>query len=213
MGEAAADAAAALEAGRLLFASDCRFVAAADALARLPAAAAVEIAFAGRSNVGKSSLLNALAGRTRLARISATPGRTRALVFFDLAGRLMLVDMPGYGYAKAPKKLAAGWQGLMLAYLCGRPNLRRVLLLLDARHPATDADRRVMEILDRAAVSFQLVLTKADTLSEAELAARRVAADRLARAHTAAHPLVLATSSRTGAGIPELRAEIALLAA
>lgn len=213
MGEAAADAAAALEAGRLLFAGDCRFVAAADALARLPAAAAVEIAFAGRSNVGKSSLLNALAGRTRLARISATPGRTRALVFFDLAGRLMLVDMPGYGYAKAPKKLAAGWQGLMLAYLCGRPNLRRVLLLLDARHPATDADRRVIEILDRAAVSFQLVLTKADTLSEAELAARRVAAGRLARAHTAAHPLVLATSSRTGAGIPELRAEIALLAA
>ena len=203
----------ALEAGRVLFAGECRFAAAADRAERIPPVAAPEIAFAGRSNVGKSSLLNALTGRNALARVSTTPGRTRELIFFDLGGRLMLVDMPGYGYAKAPKNLAREWQGLMLAYLVGRPNLRRVLLLLDARLGPKPADAAVMQMLDRAAVTFQLVLTKADALSEAALAERVDAAARLARSHPAAYPAVLATSSRTGAGIAELRAELAMLAA
>lgn len=203
----------ALEAGRVLFAGECRFTAAAGERARIPPGAAPEIAFAGRSNVGKSSLLNALTGRHALARVSVTPGRTRELVFFDLGGRLTLVDMPGYGYAKAPRTLAREWQGLMLGYLRGRANLRRVLLLLDARLAPKPADEAVMAILDAAAVTFQLVLTKADALAAAPLAARIEALARLARAHTAAHPDVLATSSRTGAGIAGLRAELAPLAA
>ncbi len=208
-----ADDEAVLEAGRVLFAAECRFTAAAGERARIPPGAAPEIAFAGRSNVGKSSLLNALTGRHALARVSVTPGRTRELIFFDLGGRLTLVDMPGYGYAKAPKTLAREWQGLMLAYLRGRPNLRRVLLLLDARLAPKPADEAVMAILDAAAVTFQLVLTKADALGQAPLAARIEALTRLARAHTAGHPDVLATSSRTGAGIAGLRAELAPLAA
>jgi GTP-binding protein len=209
----AVDDAEALEAGRKLFAGECRFAAAADAPGRIPVMAAPEVAFAGRSNVGKSSLLNALTGRRALARVSVTPGRTRQLIFFDLAGRLMLVDMPGYGYAKAPKKLAREWQGLMLAYLRGRPNLMRVFLLLDARLPATELDQAVMTILDQAAVAFQIVLTKADAVTAAALALRSAAAATLARAHAAAHPEVIATSSRSGGGIALLRAEIALLAA
>jgi GTP-binding protein len=203
----------ALEAGRVLFAGECRFAAAAGERARIPPGAAPEIAFAGRSNVGKSSLLNALTGRHALARVSVTPGRTRELIFFDLGGRLTLVDMPGYGYAKAPRTLAREWQGLMLAYLRGRANLRRVLLLLDARLAPKPADEAVMAILDAAAVTFQLVLTKADALGQAPLAARIETLARVARAHTAAHPDVLATSSRTGAGIAGLRAELAPLAA
>jgi GTP-binding protein len=203
----------ALEAGRLLFAGECRFAAAAGEPARVPPGTVPEIAFAGRSNVGKSSLLNALTGRNALARVSATPGRTRELIFFDLAGRLMLVDMPGYGYAKAPRMLARAWQGLMLAYLRGRANLRRVLLLLDARLVPKPADEAVMAILDAAAVTFQLVLTKTDELAEPELAARIETLTRLARSHTAAHPEVLATSSRSGAGIAELRATLATLVA
>jgi GTP-binding protein len=206
------DAAAALEAGRVLFAGECRFAAAAGDRTRIPPGSVPEIAFAGRSNVGKSSLLNALTGRRALARVSVTPGRTRELIFFDLAGRLTLVDMPGYGYAKAPQKLAREWQGLMLAYLSGRPQLRRVLLLLDARLAPKPMDETVMAILDAAAVTFQLVLTKADALAEAALAARIEALARLARTHTAAYPDVLATSSRNGAGIAALRAEIAALA-
>ena len=201
-----------LENGRVLFAGECRFAAAAGSLARIPPGVAPEVAFAGRSNVGKSSLLNALTGRHALARVSATPGRTRELIFFDLAGRLMLVDMPGYGYAKAPQMLAREWQGLMLAYLRGRADLRRVLLLLDARHPQKPSDEAVMAILDKAAVTFQLVLTKCDALDEAALGARMGALARVARAHTAAYPEVLATSSRTGAGIAELRAALAGLA-
>ncbi|HUC19583.1 MAG TPA: ribosome biogenesis GTP-binding protein YihA/YsxC [Acetobacteraceae bacterium] len=203
----------ALEAGRVLFAGESRFVAAAGERARIPPATAPEIAFAGRSNVGKSSLLNALTGRHALARVSTTPGRTRELIFFDLAGRLTLVDMPGYGYAKAPHRLAREWQGLMLAYLRGRANLRRVLLLLDARHAPKQADAAVMAILDSAAVTFQLVLTKSDALTEGDLAMRKDALVRLARAHKAAYPEVLATSSRSGGGIAELRAALALLAA
>lgn len=203
----------AIAAGRRLFAGACRFVAAADDAASIPPISYPEVAFAGRSNVGKSSLLNALTGRASLARASRTPGRTRALIFFDLAARLILVDMPGYGYAKAPRTEASAWQRLMLAYLRGRPNLRRVLLLIDARRAATEADARVMALLDQAAVAFQIVLTKADTLAAAELARRAAAADRFARAHPAAHPTVIASSSREGMGIAELRAELALLAA
>jgi GTP-binding protein len=201
-----------IEAGRLLFAAECRFVYAAQRLDQLPAIGKPEVAFAGRSNVGKSSLLNALTGRRALARVSAEPGRTRQLNFFDLAERLTLVDMPGYGYARAGKAVKRDWQGLMFDYLRGRPTLRRVMLLLDARIEVKDADRAVMELLDQAAVTFQLVLTKADGVKPAALARKRDEAFALARAHPAAHPEVVTTSAEAGQGIAELRAEIATLA-
>lgn len=204
--------AARLEAGRRLFAHACRFIHAAQALDHLPPLGPPEIAFAGRSNVGKSSLLNALTGQNALARVSRQPGRTRQLNFFDLGGRLRLVDMPGYGYAEAPKTVKADWQGLMFDYLRGRPTLRRVLLLLDSRIETKPADEAVMDLLDRTAVSFQLVLTKVDALKPPGLAAKRAEAARLARAHAAALHTVFATSSETGDGIPELRAELAALA-
>jgi GTP-binding protein len=206
--------AALLEAGRLLFARPCRFFFAAQRLDQLPPAGAPEVAFCGRSNVGKSSLVNALAGQKALARVSNTPGRTRQLNFFDLGeGRLTLVDMPGYGYAQASKAVKADWQGLMFDFLRGRPTLRRVVLLLDARIETKAADRAVMELLDQAAVAFQVVLTKADDVTPARLRARTWEAEALARTHTAGHPLVVVTSSETGLGIPELRAELAALAA
>lgn len=227
MGDPAADAAepagvgaddlsaeaAALEAGRRLFASECRFVRAVQSVETLPPIGMAEVAFAGRSNVGKSSLLNALTGRRALARVSGAPGRTQQLVFFDLGGRLMLVDLPGYGYAQAPKSVQADWQGLMFDYLRGRPNLRRVMLLLDARVEVKASDIAAMEMLDRAAVTFQLVLTKADGLRPPALAAKELEAKRLARAHSAAHPQVVSTSSATGLGIPALRATLAAIAA
>jgi GTP-binding protein len=197
------------EAGRRLFAAECRFVHAAQRLDQLPPAAGPEVAFAGRSNVGKSSLLNALTGRRALARVSAEPGRTRQLNFFDLGGRLTLVDMPGYGYARAGKEVKQDWQGLMFDYLRGRASLRRVMLLLDARIEVKAVDQAVMELLDRAAVTFQLVLTKVDGARPGGLARKRTEALALARAHPAAHPEVLDTSSETGEGIPELRAAIA----
>jgi GTP-binding protein len=202
-----------LEAGRVLFAGACHFVQAAQALDHLPAPAGPEVAFAGRSNVGKSSLLNALTGRHALARVSAAPGRTRQLNFFDLAGRLTLVDMPGYGYARAPQDVKADWQGLMFDFLRGRPTLRRVMLLLDARIEIKPADTAVLDLLDRAAVAYQLVLTKIDAVKPPALARKRDEAERLARAHPAAHPDVLPTSSESGEGIPELRAALAALAA
>jgi len=211
----AADAAAradALEAGRKLFAAECRFFFAAQRLDQLPPPAGPEIAFAGRSNVGKSSLLNALTGRNALARISAEPGRTRQLNFFDLAGRLTLVDMPGYGYARASKDMKADWQGLMFNFLRGRPTLRRVMLLLDARIEVKAADNAVMELLDSAAVTFQIVLTKADGVKPPPLARKQAEAMRLARAHPAAFPEIATTSSETGLGIAELRATLATLA-
>jgi GTP-binding protein len=200
-----------LEAGRVLFAGECRFVQAAQALDHLPPPTGPEVAFAGRSNVGKSSLLNALTGRHALARVSAEPGRTRQLNFFDLAGRLTLVDMPGYGYARAPRDVKEDWQGLMFDYLRGRPTLRRVVLLLDARIEVKQADTAVLELLDLAAVTFQLVLTKADAVKPPALSRKREETERLARAHPAAYPDVLTTSSETGAGIPELRAALAEL--
>jgi GTP-binding protein len=203
-----------IEAGRKLFAAECRFVYAAQRLDQLPAASGPEVAFAGRSNVGKSSLLNALTGRRALARVSAEPGRTRQLNFFDLSeGRLILVDMPGYGYARAGRAVKQDWQGLMFDYLRGRPWLRRVMLLLDARIETKPADRAVMELLDRAAVTFQLVLTKIDGIKPAALAGKQAETVALARAHAAAHPHVLLTSSATSEGIAEVRAAIAELAA
>ena len=205
-------AGAALEAGRVLFAGECRFVRAVQNIEALPPVGMAEVAFAGRSNVGKSSLLNALTGRRALARVSGMPGRTQQLVFFDLGGHLMLVDLPGYGYAQAPKSVQADWRGLMFDYLRGRPNLRRVLLLLDARVEVKASDVAAMEMLDRAAVTFQLVLTKADSVRPAALAAKEREARALARAHSAAHPEVVSTSSTTALGMAELRAALADLA-
>jgi GTP-binding protein len=179
----------------------------------LPPADGIEVAFAGRSNVGKSSLLNALTGQRALARASGQPGRTRQLNFFDLDGALTLVDMPGYGYAQAPKSLKSDWQGLMFDYLRGRPNLRRVLLLLDARIEVKPSDTAVMGLLDRAAVTYQLVLTKVDGVTEPALASKLAEAAAIARAHPAAYPAVLATSAETGAGIPALRAALAAMLA
>ena len=203
---------AALEAGRLLFAAECRFFFGAQKLDQLPPAAGTEIAFAGRSNVGKSSLLNALTGRNALARTSSEPGRTRQLNFFNLGDRLTLVDMPGYGYARASKDIKADWQGMMFDYLRGRPTLRRVVLLMDARIEFKQADHDVMELLDRAAVTFQLVLTKADSVKAGALTRKIKEAEALARLHAAAFPRVITTSSETGDGIATLRAELASLA-
>ena len=202
--------AAFLEAGRLLFAAEAKFFYAAQRLDQLPAPLGPEVAFAGRSNVGKSSLINALTGHRALARASNTPGRTRQLNFFDLGeGRLTLVDMPGYGYAQAGQAIKRDWQGLMFEFLRGRPTLRRVVLLLDARIELKESDTAVMELLDRAAVTYQLVLTKTDGVKPGPLAAKVAEAAGLARAHPAAFPEVIATSSETGTGMAELRAELA----
>jgi GTP-binding protein len=200
-----------LDSGRKLFASECRFVFAAQKLEQLPPSVGIEVAFAGRSNVGKSSLLNALTGRRALARTSSEPGRTRQLNFFDLGGRLTLVDMPGYGYARASKEMRADWQGMMFDYLRGRPNLTRVMLLLDARIETKTADHDVMKLLDRAAVTFQIVLTKADGLKPAALTRKEAEARAFARAHGAAFPEIATTSAETGVGIAELRAALARL--
>ncbi len=204
---------AAIEAGRRLFAQDCEFLGAAVASDRLPLTDLPEIAFAGRSNVGKSSLINALTGRKTLARISQTPGRTRQLNFFDLGGRLILVDLPGYGYARAAKTDIRRWNALMRGYLRGRPALRRVCLLIDARHGAKDSDREIMAALDQAAVSYQAVLTKADKVKPPALAAVLGALRQELARHPAAHPECPLTSARTGLGIAELRAALAALAA
>jgi len=198
-----------IEAGRLLFAAECQFFYAAQRLDQLPDPGLPEVAFAGRSNVGKSSLINALTGRKALARASNTPGRTRQLNFFDLGGRLMLVDMPGYGYAQAAKEVKEDWQGLMFEFLRGRPTLRRVLLLLDSRIELKPSDLAVMELLDRAAVTYQLVLTKADGVKPGPLTRKQDEVAALIRKHPAAHPELLTTSSGTGLGMEALRAELA----
>lgn len=206
----------ALEAGRILFAGTCEFVLGVADIAQmdlLPAAALPEIAFAGRSNVGKSSLINALTGRKTLARTSNTPGRTQQINFFNLAGRLMLADLPGYGYARAPRAVAAGWRRLAQKYLRGRPGLRRVCLLIDARHGIKESDIESMTMLDAAAVSYQVVLTKADKVKPADLAACHQKTQSVLRGHTASYPVVQITSSETGAGIAELRAALGELAA
>ncbi len=197
------------EAARKLFAGECRFVWGAASVEGLPPASLPEAAFVGRSNVGKSSLINALTGRKALARVSQTPGRTREINFFDLGGRLMLVDLPGYGYAKASKELAAEWQNLIFSYLSGRANLKRVILLLDARRGVMEIDLAVMELLDRAAVSYCLTLTKTDTLASPAL--ETVEAE--ARRHTAAYPEVFATSAHKAAGLMALKSHLTALAA
>jgi GTP-binding protein len=199
----------ALEAGRKLFASECRFFYGAQQLEHLPPLAGTEIAFAGRSNVGKSSLLNALTGRNSLARTSQEPGRTRQLNFFDLGGRVTLVDMPGYGYARASKQIKADWQGMMFDYLRGRPTLIRVMLLLDSRIEMKIADYDVMKLLDRAAVTYQVVLTKADGLKPPALARKQAEVQAVIRTHGAAFPEIATTSAETKMGIPELRAVLA----
>ncbi|HET6519351.1 MAG TPA: ribosome biogenesis GTP-binding protein YihA/YsxC [Geminicoccaceae bacterium] len=208
------DAAARVEAGRKLFAGPCTFMLGVAEPHQLPDAGPPEVAFAGRSNVGKSSLINALTGRNALARTSKTPGRTQQLNLFDLGGgRLILVDMPGYGYAQAPKNLVEAWNRLIRTYLRGRPTLRRTCLLVDARHGLKDSDRALMDLLGGAAVVFQVVLTKCDAVGARQLEERiaDVGADLAKRA--AAHPEVLATSAAKGVGLDRLRAELAALAA
>ena len=200
-----------IEAGRKLFAGDWQFAAAAGSVEALPRMRGIEIAVAGRSNVGKSSLINALTGRHALARISHTPGRTRELIFFAGPSQLTLVDMPGYGYAAASKVKIKAWTALIHAFFLGRANLARAYLLIDARHGLKPVDADVLETLDKAAVNYQIVLTKADEANDADLAALIAATKAALAKHPAAHPEVLVTSARTGAGIPELRSAMARL--
>jgi GTP-binding protein len=196
----------AAEAARKLFAGPCGFVwgtqKAGDAL---PPGKLPEVAFVGRSNVGKSSLLNALTGRKTLARVSQTPGATRQINFFDLAGQLMLADLPGYGFAKVSKAEAAAWQEMIFAYLRGRAPLRRALVLIDARRGPKESDSQVLALLNKAAVSTLLVATKLDEVPAPERAAALTMVAEEARRHTVALEQVIATSSQTGDGIPALR--------
>jgi GTP-binding protein len=200
------------EVGRRLFSRPVTFVAGVISEEGLPRGRTPEVAFAGRSNVGKSSLINALTGRRDLARTSNTPGRTQEVNFFDLGGRLMLADLPGYGFAAAPKSKKAAWSTLIQRYLKGRPTLRRVILLVDGRHGLKDSDEAMMTSFDESAVSYQLVLTKADKVKPDALRATRAAVTAAAAKHVAAHPEVLVTSAADGVGIAELRAALSELA-
>jgi GTP-binding protein len=200
-----------IEAGRRLFAGEWHFVAAAGTPASLPSMRGTEIAFAGRSNVGKSSLINALTGRKNLARISRTPGRTQELIFFNGGGVLNVVDMPGYGYAAAAKSKIADWTALIDGYLRGRSNLARVYVLVDARHGLKPTDAPALDALGQAAVSHQIVLTKCDAVKPSELSTCIAEAEAALAKRPAAFPNILATSSHDGSGIPELRAAIARL--
>jgi GTP-binding protein len=204
---------AALAAGRHLFAQPCRFVAGVADLARLPGANLPEVAFGGRSNVGKSSLINALTGRRQLARISQTPGRTQQINLFELGGRLILVDLPGYGYARAPKEAVEAWQRLVRQYLRGRSVLLRTCVLIDARHGFKEIDGRFMTMLGDAAVAYQIILTKVDQVATGERADLLAALGAELARKPGAHPELIATSARSGAGIDELRATLATLAA
>ena len=197
-----------IEFGRWLFAQECGFVAGTETLDRVPPANLPEIAFAGRSNVGKSSLVNALTGRKSLARASETPGRTRQLNFFDLGGKLMLVDLPGYGYAKASKTDIAAWTKVVHDYLRGRSTLRRVCLLVDSRHGLKPTDIEVMKLLDESAVTYVITLTKQDKIRPEEAEALRKQIEGSFKKHPAAYPEVFVTSSEKGNGISELRAEL-----
>ena len=194
-----------------LFAQECRFIAGTTTVEALPPVGPVEIAFAGRSNVGKSSLINALTGRNSLARVSRTPGRTQQINFFDLAGRLVLVDLPGHGYAKVGRAMVKEWSKLISAYLKGRPNLVRVLLLIDSRVGFKEPDLKLMDLLDGAALSYQIVMTKADEMAPDELEIHRARLAIQLERRPAAHPEILVTSSRKGSGIAALRATLAAL--
>jgi len=208
---APAPSAEALETGRLLFAGPVDFTKGVVAMDGLPPADRLEFCLAGRSNVGKSSLINALTGRKALARTSNTPGRTQEINFFDVGGRLWMVDLPGYGFAEAPVAVVAKWQALLKAYLAGRQTLRRALVLIDARHGIKAVDHEIMDLLDRAAVTFQVVVTKADKIGAKALEQTLDQVRRELARHAAAFPELLVTSSETGLGIPELRALIATM--
>ena len=200
-----------IDAGRRLFGGPSRFLKGVAKLEQLPPVTGVEIAFAGRSNVGKSSLINALTGVNGLARASNTPGRTRELNFFDVNEALTLVDMPGYGYAKASKAEVKAWQAVLKGYLRGRPGLTRAFVLIDSRHGILKTDEEMLDLLDEAAVTYQIVLTKTDKVKPAELAKVQEKVAASVKKHPAAFPEIHATSSEKGLGIPELRAEIARL--
>ncbi len=200
--------AATLEEGRLLFARECTFLKGVVAIEHLPAPDHIEVAFAGRSNVGKSSLLNALTGRKNLARTSNTPGRTQEINFFSIGDELYLVDMPGYGYARTSKTKVEAWTKLIKDYLRGRVALRRVFVLIDARHGIKANDKEIMELLDTSAVSYQVVLTKADKVRGGGLDALLSKTEQQLKKHPAAYPKPLLTSSEKGSGIAELKATI-----
>ncbi len=202
-----------IEAGRILFAGPCDFVLGVAKLNQLPDMDRLEVAFAGRSNVGKSSLLNALTNRRALARTSNTPGRTRELNYFAIGDHLFLVDMPGYGYARVERAQVQAWTRLIKSYLSGRTSLQRVFLLIDSRHGIKANDEEMMDLMDQSAVSYQVVLTKCDKPKASELAGIAAATREALRRRPAAHPLIHMTSSEKGAGIELLRAEIDALAA
>jgi len=204
--------AAFIEQGRLLFAQECQFVAGAATLEMLPELPLNEIAFSGRSNVGKSSLINALTNRNTLARTSNTPGRTQQINFFELGGRLSLVDLPGHGYAKASKTKIADWTSLVNTYLKGRAKLRRVCLLIDSRHGLKESDREIMSMLDVAAVNYQIIMTKVDKSNPDDLKSIIEKTEKELTKRPAAHPEVFLTSAMKGFGIEKLRAELASLA-
>lgn len=199
------------EAGRRLFAREAEFYWAAAKKDGLPPPRGLEIAFAGRSNVGKSSLINALTGRNALARTSHTPGRTQELNFFDVSGVFSLVDMPGYGFAAVGKEKVSAWTGLIHHYLRGRVELARVFLLIDARHGIKKTDEPILDVLGKSAVAYQVILTKADELSKAESEKRMAEVGAITRKHAAAHPKIILTSSKKGEGIAEVRASVASL--
>ncbi len=202
---------AAREAGRLMFAGPVDFVKGVVAMPGLPLADRLEVCFAGRSNVGKSSLINALTGRKSLARASNTPGRTQEINFFALGDRRYLVDLPGYGYAEAPKPVVEKWQRLLKNYLSGRQTLRRAFVLIDTRHGVKAVDEEILTLLDRSAVTFQVVLTKADKVSQADREANIAQVRAALTKHPAAYPEIVVTSSEKGDGIETLRAIIATL--
>lgn len=201
----------AVEVGRLLFAREAVFELGVAKLEQLPPPGLPEIAFAGRSNVGKSSLINGLTGRNGLARTSNTPGRTQEINFFDLGGQLRLVDLPGYGFAKVPKEKVEAWTRMIKGYLRGRVNLRRVCVLVDSRHGIKDVDKQIMSLLDDAGVAYQIILTKADKISTTALTDVLATTTASLRKHPAAHPEVWPTSAEKNLGIPELRASLAQL--
>ena len=200
-----------LAAAQAQFLKPCNFMLSVAKLEQLPEADLDEIAFAGRSNVGKSSLINALFNQKKLAKTSSTPGRTQQLNFFNFDGKLYMVDLPGYGYAKAPEKMVRQWQAVLKTYLRGRPNLRRVFLLVDSRHGIKDEDMEIMKMLDISAVPYQIVLTKADKISVAELNKTSEMTNQEIAKHAAALPDIVITSSEKKTGLDILKAEICSL--